>query len=141
MSIYLMIESAIIITISIAMLIFSKNYSAAAAVLPRLTAIVMIILSSMLFYSSFRKYRAGDRKPLNLINPRIMKFFLIVVAYLAGVRYVGFYVSTAVYLGGSGFFLGEKPKNIALSVSIFLIFCYVFFYRILGLKLPAGLLI
>lgn len=136
-----MIESVIIFLVCVAAWIASGSYPDAAAMVPRLASAVAALLSLMLFFSSLKKYRAGNDKPSALINERIVKFFFIIVLYLAGIKIAGFYVSTTIYLIGASLYLKAKRKNIAIATVSFILFCFVFFYLVLGLKMPAGFLI
>lgn len=140
MALVQMIESAIIFIVCIAVWVASANYPEAAAMVPKPVAVITALLSLMLFYSSLKKYREGKDKPAMLINKKIALYFVIIVAYLAGIKIIGFYVSTALYLVGASFFLGAKRKNIVIATVSFVAFCFIFFYMILGLKMPAGLL-
>lgn len=141
MALVQMIESVIIFIVCIAVWIASGNYPEAAAMLPRPVAVIAALLSLMLFYSNLKKYREGNDKPSNLINGKIIRYFIIIVAYLAGIKIVGFYVSTALYLIGASLYLGAKRRHIAIATVSFIVFCFMFFYLILGLKMPTGLFV
>ncbi len=135
-----MIESVIIFLVCVAAWLSSGSYPDAAAMVPRLVSAVAAFLSVMMFFSSLKKYRAGNDKPAALINEKVIKYFFIIVIYLAGIKLVGFYVSTTIYLIGASLYLKAKKRNIAIATVSFILFCFVFFYLILGLKMPAGYL-
>ena len=56
-------------------------------------------------------------------------------------QYIGYFVSTVVYMALSMFFFGERrPLPIAAAVIIFLAVIYALFVSFLGLRLPEGVL-
>jgi len=136
-----MIESLIIFFVCIAVWFTSKSYPDAAVMMPRLVSSVAALLSLIMFFSSYKKYRAGNSKPAALINEITVKYFFIIVIYLTGIKIVGFYVSTTIYLIGASLYLKAKKRHIVIASVSFILFCFVFFYLILGLKMPVGCLL
>ena len=67
--------------------------------------------------------------------------FVSTAAYLFCIGYVGYFVSTVIYMSASMFFFGERrPLPIAAAVLVFLAVIYALFVSFLGLRLPEGIL-
>lgn len=65
----------------------------------------------------------------------------MILLYAAGVAVIGFFVSTAVFMIGSVYYLGYRKLWVILLVTAGLeLFIYVLFVRVLFTRLPAGLL-
>ena len=67
--------------------------------------------------------------------------FASAALHLLCMQYIGYCVSTVVYMALSMFFFGERrPLPIAAAVIIFLAVIYALFVSFLGLRLPEGVL-
>ncbi|MBR1813124.1 MAG: tripartite tricarboxylate transporter TctB family protein [Lachnospiraceae bacterium] len=64
----------------------------------------------------------------------------LTILYLLGVHFIGFYVSSAVFMVATLLFLKVKPIPVAISTVAVLLLVYVAFTRFLQVRLPAGLL-
>ena len=67
-------------------------------------------------------------------------FLLLTVLYLLAVHYIGFYVSTLVFLVASLLFLKVKPIPTAIATVAILLLVYLAFTLFLKVKLPRGIL-
>ncbi len=65
---------------------------------------------------------------------------ILTLIYLAGVNFIGFYVSTVVFMVISLIFLKVKPLHIAISTAGIIALVYVAFTLFLKVKLPKGIL-
>ena len=65
---------------------------------------------------------------------------LLTVLYLLAVHYIGFYVSTLVFLVASLLFLKVKPIPTAIATVAILLLVYLAFTLFLKVKLPRGIL-
>ncbi len=105
---------------------------------PRLWAILLSLFSAKLFYNNFKNPKEGTGKKnsvkaIGLII--LMGFYLIIVAYL------GFYISTAVFLFAGMLWMNyKKYPVIILTIVFFLILSYYLIQIVLRVPLPAGLL-
>ena len=72
-----------------------------------------------------------------------LQFFgclVLTLLYLLGVSFIGFYVSTTVFMVVTLLFLKVKPLPIVIATAAILLLVYVAFTLFLKVKLPAGLL-
>ena len=65
----------------------------------------------------------------------------LIVLYLIGIKYIGFFVSTTVFMVAVMLFLKVKWQHIAIAVVAMDVLLYVAFVLFLQVKLPAGILI
>lgn len=66
--------------------------------------------------------------------------FALVVAYLVMMCYIGFYVSTIVFMIAALLYLRVPKKHLVISVVSVNLLCYLAFSLFLGVKMPTGLL-
>lgn len=66
--------------------------------------------------------------------------FAMVVLYLVGIKYLGFFSSTVIFMIAVMAFLKVPWKYILISVAVLTILLYVAFVLFLKVKLPAGIL-
>lgn len=64
----------------------------------------------------------------------------LTILYLLAVNYIGFYVSTLVFLVSSLLFLKVKPVPTAIATVVILLLVYLAFTLFLKVKLPKGIL-
>lgn len=64
----------------------------------------------------------------------------MIIVYLILMYYMGFYISTAVFMVISLLFLKVKKWQILLSTAVILLLVYCAFTMFLGVKLPMGIL-
>ena len=72
-----------------------------------------------------------------------LQFFgclFLTLLYLLGVHYIGFYVSTVVFMVAALLFLKVKPLQIAIATVGIIVLVYVAFTLFLKVKLPTGIL-
>lgn len=66
--------------------------------------------------------------------------FIACVAYMVLMYFVGFYVSTVIFLVGLLFYLKVPKLHSVLVVAVIIALVYFAFSRFLGVRLPAGIL-
>ena len=72
------------------------------------------------------------------INPLLTGLF--VVAYVAIIYFVGFYVATILYMTFAMYYFGSKNWKLNLGIAIVMVgFCYAMFEMALAVKLPLGI--
>ncbi len=111
------------------------------AVVPRLWIFIIIPLSIYLIFNVITKedkeikYSKGD---ISIV----LKFVLLLVLYLLGIIYLGYFISSFLFVFSSIYLLGYKKLLTLISISAgWLLFSYFVFYKMLYVPLPVGKLI
>lgn len=117
-----------------------QTEGAEEAFVPRLTVLGLAIPSLIMFVR-----RPRSVTPLNFYPEAFVRSTLptlgLFLAYLIGVSYVGFYVSTACFLILSLLLFGERRvKTLILAPTVLLAAVYVVVSVFLNFQLPAGML-
>lgn len=82
-----------------------------------------------------REFLKTEERSL-MVNLRTIMFFVIVVAYVIGIRFIGYYIPTLIVLAILLFILGERRKYVLLSVPIgFSVFIFIVFQQILNVRI------
>lgn len=116
-----------------------------AVVFPRIASSILTVLGVLLIGSNLRSNRVASKAKeramsvSDLKNPAIA--LLIVIAYVLGIKNIGFYASTLVVLPVFMRFLGIRSlKRILLITLVVSAIVYLIFSVQLGVLLPAGIL-
>ncbi|MFC7062424.1 tripartite tricarboxylate transporter TctB family protein [Halobacillus seohaensis] len=115
----------------------SELQMTSAAFIPRVYCIIMLILSAFLIASSFKGEEEGESKPSFLYS-----FIAIglTVIYVALIPFIGFFITTLLFIVSLLVFAKVKSYIILSSVPIgTLAFIYIFFVKILNVSLPVGI--
>ncbi|MDC7245160.1 MAG: tripartite tricarboxylate transporter TctB family protein [Sphaerochaetaceae bacterium] len=108
-----------------------SEYEMGAGYVPTVYLYTAIFLLVSILIKEFLK---KDDSPVN-VSRRALFFFLIIVAYVIGIRFIGYYIPTFVVLTALLFLLGERRKKILLTVPIgFIVFIFVVFQKILHVR-------
>lgn len=132
--------------------VFPQSNEVGAAAVPRLWLITLIPLCLVLLHqtwtanrSSVGRIAASDPETSDTIarSPgTVWPLFGLLLVYVLGVVWLGYYVATFLFLMIAMFLLGERNFIRAGSVSVgWLAFSYVVFARILFVPLPTGRLL
>ena len=106
-----------------------------------MAALTGIKIITMLLHPQSKEAKTGERQPL-------WRFFLVLasmVAYVAAVEYIGFYVSSFVFFFGVTLVIqveDRSPRSIAVRLAVvtgFLLFLWILFTKVLMAQLPKGL--
>ena len=126
----------------------SLAFPEAAQMFPQLFLTVTFLLSALLLISSvveqskrIRKgeLREGDGFLKQFVLPS--KAYCIMVLYIVGIRSIGFFVATSVFMAAFMYFLKVRKPFILLGVTAGMdLFLYAMFCVGLKLSLPAGIL-
>ena len=113
--------------------------TAGPAAMPRLWIYGLLLFSAILIVNTIR-----DKAASNLDNGRnlIQSVSLIglMIAYLLIVGYLGYYISTTIFLISGAYLLGyRKHWIIAVSGLGFTLLSYLIFYKLLQVPLPLGI--
>ena len=64
----------------------------------------------------------------------------ILLVYMIGCNFLGFYVATVLYLPVAMIYLGQRNKIVIASISIGLpVFVYLVFQKVLTMQIPLGI--
>ncbi len=108
---------------------------------------VLLLLTLTVFAGEFRRLR-GRASELGFVESvrttliewrRSVGFTIIAIAYLWLIEPIGFFIATAIGMVGIMLVGGRRdPKWIAISTAIILVFVYVMFIQVMGLRPPRG---
>jgi hypothetical protein len=127
-------------------IIQSRNLTASAAMLPRLLAGLIIVLSGLMALSAVRAHqrmvRAGEVEPVDVIDVRrVCLFMVIIIAYVTLMEPLGYFVVTPLFIVGTYMYLRALSLKWSLLVALgFCVLVYGVFVKVLYLPVPLGLL-
>lgn len=142
--------AAMMIIISALLVYGSFNYPPQSAQFPRFLMVLQLVFSVMLLIRALRlpasnagqsinSHSEADTAGAKLWVP--LQIFLSVSAYILAIEYIGYFVSTALFLCGSMAFFGRNRLMTMLSVTAAcLLIIYLLFVVLIGIRMPAGLL-
>jgi tripartite-type tricarboxylate transporter receptor subunit TctC len=116
---------------------FPADQGVGAAAVPRLwvTLIVILVIVALI-------YRPPDEvasTPGLRRMDRVARLAVLMALYVVLTVFLGYYVSSAVFLAGSMWLLGERRWPMLVGVTLlWLAFAYVMFWRLLFVPLPLG---
>lgn len=108
---------------------------------PVAISIFAIVLATILLLKTYFKW--GKQEELDFSGSKMaMLMAALLIAYVALIEVVGFYLATPFYLYITMWALGQRRKKIMLSISILMpLLVFLFFDLILGMEIPEGLLL
>ena len=123
----------------------TMKLSADSQTYPRFIIIVLFGLTTLyLLQMLFRAKKFGTENSNGEFKDfQPVQFFgcaILTLLYLLGVHFIGFYVSTIVFMAATLFFLKVKPLQIGIATVAIILLVYVAFTLFLKVKLPSGLL-
>ena len=72
---------------------------------------------------------------------KVAKFSLVLIAYVIAIMFLGYYISTAIFLFTGMWMLGQRNIKVMIAVSIATpLIIYLFFDLALQLQIPTGIL-
>lgn len=135
--------------ISSLLLITSFTYPPKSSQFPRFLCGLMLLLSILILLRALRSRAKAEESTekegragsfLDKIKVPVM-IFLVTIAYVVGIMYIGYFVSSVIFLIGTMSIFGkEKFLTKIIMTAGFLIVVYALFVSFLGLRLPQGLL-
>ena len=112
--------------------------TAGPAAMPRLWLWGIAIFSLWLIVDSLRKEKKENAKSYNMKKALMLAFLTAI--YLSIISFLGYYVSTFLFLiAGAYLLLFRKHLIILITSAGFSLFSYFVFYKILGVPLPLGI--
>ena len=132
--------------------VFPQSDDVGAAAIPRLWLLTLMPLCLTLLYKSWNVNRlakpriaasaAETTAHIERTTGRVWALLGLLLVYVGGLVWMGYFVATFLFLIMAMFLLGERNPLRAASVSVgWLVFSYVVFARILFVPLPTGRLL
>lgn len=108
---------------------------------PVAISIFAIVLATILLLKTYFKW--GKQEELDFTGTKMaMLMAALLIAYVALIEVVGFYLATPFYLYITMWVLGQRRKKLMLTISIVMpLLVYLFFDLILGMQIPEGMLL
>ena len=117
--------------------IFPVSSEVGPAVVPRLWIFTLVPLSLLLLVKTLK-----NKEGLEQAGPRVdivLTFIGFLVVYLLVMNYVGYFLSTFIFMLTGMIYLGYKNIKVMLITSAtWIVFSYIIFYKILFVPLPLG---
>ena len=112
--------------------------SLSPSIFPKVAVVIIGFLATCLMINSFFFKRQTRLSPF---GPKALAIILFLVAYVAGIQILGYYVATGLFLLALMIYLSrEKWIKYTVIIVIFLVVNYLFFEKVLKLILPRGYL-
>ena len=134
------------VALSLLFIIQSFKLTDSAALMPRMLAVLIILLSVVMVLQGLAARRnmiaAGRREEIPSINvPLVTLFLIFIVGYVALIEVLGYFVATPLFIIGTYLFLkAMKLQNAILVAAGFCALVYGVFVTVLHLPVPLGLL-
>ena len=99
------------------------------ALYPRLVIGLMVILSILMFLKSFTKAeRQKAFEPFFIHRKRFLLCAVMMLSYIAGVQYLGFYSATLIFVPVAAFALGYRKRRVMVVAALsYLLFIFLVF--------------
>lgn len=109
-------------------------------IFPYFASILAIVLATVLLLKNI--FNIGKKEEFDFTGTnKATKYFLLLFGYITAASFVGYYISTPIYLVLSMRALGQKSyKIMIISTLLVSVFIYVFFDLALEMKIPQGIL-
>lgn len=131
--------------ISLLLIATSFTYPPESSDFPKFLCGLMVLFSFLILIKALRLsvgVKGSDTCSViagKLKTPAMI--FSMTIAYIAGIMYIGYFVSSVVFFMGSMSVFGkEKFMSKAIAAAGFLVVVYALFVSFLGIRLPEGLL-
>ncbi|MDP8211025.1 MAG: tripartite tricarboxylate transporter substrate-binding protein [Candidatus Stygibacter australis] len=119
---------------------FPSNEDVGPAIVPRLWIYILIPLNIALLVSILIK-REEILKTTDS-SSSVFKFVALLALYLMGIHFLGYFISTFLFVIAGILLLGYKNIRMTLIISAcWLLFSYLVFYKLLYVPLPQGLIL
>jgi len=119
---------------------FPDNEKVGPSVVPRLWIFILIPLNIYLMFDIFRQKKEIEHKDEN--KKIVFGFIGLLILYLISIFYIGYFISTFIFIFAGIYILGYRKYLTMLIISFgWLLFSYLIFYKLLYVPLPVGKLI
>lgn len=131
------ILGVLLIVVSVAIFATASGYPAGAALYLKGLSVLIALLSASVVWTGFKKGQEPDRKDtvtFALVKKPVIVYLMMVV-YIAGFRFLGFFVATPIFIFSLLLYLkGGTWKRCLLVAAVFTLLCYVGF--VILMKVP-----
>ena len=139
------VTGIVLIAVALAAFALAIPMPEKAAVFPKIVSMVLALLGGLLIVTTAVKMKKGTAIDEEALDPhtflRPMAFMLMVILYVAGIRVIGFYVTTTVLLVVYMYIMGiRQPKALAITTVVVMVLIYLVFTTALKVRLPKGIL-
>lgn len=126
------VASVLLIALSALALVETSSFTSSAALVPRITLGLIVILAAMQLAQSTRQ---RSDKTVAFEWRRITLAIALVLAYAILMNVLGYYVATFCYTFAAMYLFGIREKLLLIPLC-FLAFVYVAFVRLLSIPVP-----
>ena len=109
---------------------------------PRFVAALLMVCSALLITNALRGRALNQRQQVTSRDLLwVLYVCLLTIAYVFLIRYLGFFVSTVIYLVCFLTMIKERRPILIASTSLLIpLIVFLFFVKLMGIPLPEGLL-
>lgn len=134
-----------IAVVAVILILTSFDYPKLAGILPRTILYFLLALALIRIFALFRSHKEEILSGYNLEwNKGTKRLFFIIgttVLYIIVIQFLGFYVTSAIFIAMVPSYLGYKNLKLRLLAMVIVIgFMYVMFELLLNTPLPRGFL-
>ena len=105
-----------------------------------LLGLTTLYVAQMVIGAKKKGVESGMEDFKDFLPKQFFPVLVMIIVYLVLMYFVGFYISTALFMVVSLLFLKVKKWQILLSTAVILVLVYCAFTLFLGVKLPMGIL-
>jgi len=137
------ISCLFIYIVSIFFFLSSSNFSYDSAVFPKVIALILTVLNTILLFQTFiKREKVKQKEERERILPKKTIFTIILtIAYVLLINIGGFILLTPIYIFIISSELGYRNKTISIIVALATTFTiYLVFKVVLGVPVPNGFL-
>ncbi|MBQ9195694.1 MAG: tripartite tricarboxylate transporter TctB family protein [Clostridia bacterium] len=131
--------AVVLMLFALAVFLYARNWQIEAGLYPRAIAVLIFVLSGLLFIKPQDKTKKTFRGMLSEAwsNRRILFVLALTVAFVASIEYIGFFVGLPIYLVAVQLLMGSRSvKSIALSTVLITAVIYLIFVVMLSIRIP-----
>ena len=127
----------------------SFTYSISSSLFPRFISLLLLILSFILLIKSWKFYlkKEQEKKSIGhssvswaaIVKNPIFVLFILMFLYVYGITYLGYFISTVLFIGVTMFLLGQGRRNLLFVIFIAILFTvllFCVFSKLLNVPLP-----
>ncbi len=136
-----LIAVVFIYAIALFFLVGSFSMKQDAGLFPRLIAITLMIINT-LYAINILRGKAPIKKKIDEIVPKKMKYILVIsLVYIILLKYLGYVITTAIFLPTSMYLLGVKrPRTLLVVTVLTVLIIYISFGVMLKVPMPKSFL-
>lgn len=136
---------AVMYAVCIFFFVYMQKLPADSKTYPTFTIALLFGLTTLYVIKMIRDaVKNGTEKGMETFEGFLpVQFFVcigLIILYLIGIKYIGFFVSTTVFIAVVMLYLKVPKLHIVISVIVLDLLLYFAFVKFLGVKLPKGLL-